>query len=213
MTDQLPVTLVTAGAGRPEDDDAFMRELHDLRDGLAKKLRKKPTLAQMLELLGEPPSRKAFWAHRLADPPTRTTFPPEARDVIRQAVGEAPMPAVTEVTARMIDQSAAMHWIGDNTGAKSRLVLIIAPDLDAVEIHANGTVTARKVTHALESHVTPVTTAQKGNGAQAEPKATAPRAGVSVSRATNEQNERRQALGRTWQDIIEAGLKALETEV
>lgn len=211
--DALFVTLVTAGAGRPEDDAAFMRELIDLRDGLAKKLRKKPSLAQMLELLNEPPSRKAFWAHRLAEPPTRSTFPPEARDVIRRAVGEAPMPAVTEVTARMIDAGAAMHWIGPDTGAKSRLVLMIAPDLDAIEIHANGVVTARRVSELLETPVTPVTTAQEGNGMQAESKPQTSRSGVSVSRATNEQNERRQALGRSWANIIEAGLKALESEV
>jgi hypothetical protein len=211
--DTLPVTLVTAGAGRPEDDAAFMRELIELRDGLAKKLRKKPSLAQMLELLNEPPSRKAFWAHRLAEPPTRSTFPPEARDCIRRAVGEAPMPAVTEVTARMIDAGAAMHWIGPDTGAKSHLVLMIAPDLDAIEIHANGVVSARRVSESPEASVTPVTTAQEDNGTRPESKPQASRSGVSVSRASVEQNERRQALGKSWADIIEAGLKALESEV
>lgn len=224
MTNQLPVTLVTAGAGRPEDDSVFMTELLALRDGLAKQLGKRPSIAQMLELLNEPPSRKGFWSHRLAEPPTRTTFPPDARDVIRSAVGEAPAPPVTEVTERMISASAAMHWIGPDTGEKSELVLMVAPGMGHIEIHANGSVSAKRIqgatspvgvvldidtgpTHSVESAPRPTRdTAQNARSARQ-------RSGVSVSRATNEQNERRQALGKSWQDIIEAGLKALETEV
>lgn len=37
----------------------------------------------------------------------------------------------------------------------------------------------------------------------------APRPGVSVTRATEAQNERRKALGASWADVIEAGLQAL----
>ncbi|MCA9980882.1 MAG: hypothetical protein KDD89_08615 [Anaerolineales bacterium] len=221
--DKLPVTLVTAGAGRPEDDAVFMRELLDLRQRHAKD-GKLPSLGQMLVILGEPPSRKGFWSHRLADPPTRTTFPPEARDAIRRAVGEAPAPPVTEVTERMIDPSAAMHWIGPDTGKKSCLVLMVAPDLGHIEIHANGSVSAKRI----ETPTSPVGVdldidTPYAAGAESAPRpacdsaqnarSVRQRSGVSVSRATIEQNERRQALGRSWQDIIEAGLKALETEV
>lgn len=223
--DALPITLVTAGAGRPEDDAVFMTELLALRDGLAKQIGKRPSIAQMLELLNEPPSRKGFWSHRLAEPPTRTTFPPDARDVIRSAVGEAPAPPVTEVTERMISASAAMHWIGPDTGEKSHLVLMVAPNLGHIEIHANGSVSAKRIqgdlrpvgidldidtgpTRSVESAPRPGCDSGIENMRSARQ-----RTGVSVSRATNEQNERRQALGASWQDIIEAGLKALESEV
>ncbi len=222
--DTLPVTLVTAGAGRPEDDTVFMRELRDLRTRHAKD-GKLPSLAQMLVVLGEPPSRKAWWAHRLADPPTRDTFPPEARDAIRRAVGEAPAPPVTEVTANMIAPSAAMHWIGPDTSDKSQLVLMVAPGLGHIEIHANGTVSAKRIqgdlrpatekdiqTGTIENvtHVTAIAPISEGNqNTRSERK----REGVSVSRASIEQNVRRQALGKSWADIIEAGLKALESEV
>lgn len=223
MINALPVTLVTAGAGRPEDDAVFMRELHDLRARHAKD-GKLPSLSQMLVILNEPPSRKGFWSHRLADPPTRTTFPPEARDCIRAAVGEAPAPPVTEVTERMIDRSAAMHWIGPDTGEKSQLVLMVAPDLGHIEIHANGTVSAKRIQGATSAAVVDLDIdTLYAAGVESAPRPTRDtaqnvrsarqRSGVSVSRATVEQNERRQALGRSWQDIIEAGLKALETEV
>lgn len=219
----LPVTLVTAGAGRPEDDAVFMRELLDLRQRHAKH-GKLPSLAEMLVILGEPPSRKGFWSHRLADPPTRTTFPPEARDAIRRAVGEAPAPPVTEVTDRMIDPSAAMHWIGPDTGDKSHLVLMVAPNLGHIEIHANGTVSAKRIQSAtspvgvdLDIDTGPTRSVESAprptRDAAQNARSARQRNGVSVSRATNEQNDRRTALGKSWQDVIEAGLKALESEV
>ena len=222
MTNQLPVTLVTAGAGRPEDDAVFMTELLDLRDGLAKQLGKRPSIAQMLDLLNEPPSRKGFWSHRLAEPPTRTTFPPDARDVIRLAVGEAPAPPVTEVTERMVSKSAAMHWIVPDTGEQSQLVLMVAPGLGHIEIHANGSVSAKAVetpTSAvgvdLDIDTAPTRsvepTPRPGCDSGIEnTRSVRQRNGVSVSRATNEQNERRQAVGASWQDVIEAGLRVLE---
>lgn len=220
--DKLPVTLVTAGAGRPEDDDAFMRELRDLRDGLAQKLRQKPSLAQMLDLLGEPARRKAFWAHRLADPPTRTTFPPEARAVIRTAVGEAPPPTPAEVVNTMISERAAMWLVGTlEPGERVDRVLMLA-NTDAVQIYANGTVSAKRVQGDLRpatekgiqtsvgENVTHVTPIAPSLGANENARSVRQRAGVSVTRATTAQNERRQTIGATWQDVIEAGLQALE---
>jgi hypothetical protein len=204
MTNEIPVTLVTKDAGRPEDDEVYMRELLELRNGLARKLGKPPTLAQMLNLLGEPISRKAFWAHRLADPPTRTTFPPDARDIIRNAVGEAPLPAVTEVTANMISPNAAIHLIGDlNEGEKSELVLMIAPNTGPVQIYANGTVHAHSVPHAPQSPVTPVTFSVGGNGE------TAGRNRKSYFRPClpKELEARIKASGKSVEELIEAGLE------
>lgn len=224
MIDQLPVTLVTKDAGQPEDDAVFMRELHALRDELTKRNGKRPSIADMLTLLGEPPSRKGFWAHRLADPPTRTTFPPEARSVIRAAVGEAPPPTPSEVVDTMISERAAMHWIGPDTGDKSRLVLMVAPGLGHIEIHANGSVNAKRIQGDLRpvtekdiqtgmgENVTHVTHRRNGVAANENTRSARQRSGVSVTRATIEQNERRQAIGATWADVIEAGLQALEHE-
>jgi hypothetical protein len=198
----VPVTLVTINAANSEDDAAYLRELLSLRDDLARTLRKPPTLAQMLEALGEPLSRKAFWAHRLADPPTRTTFPPDARAVIRKAVGEAPLPSVTEVTAERIDPSAAMHWIGPDSADKSRLVLMIAPNTGKLEISVNGTIHAHSVPEAQESPVTPVTLSGEGNGE------TTARQRKAYYRPclSKELEDRIKASGKSIEELIEAAL-------
>lgn len=218
MTNRLPVTLVTKDAGRPEDDEVFMRELRYIR-GDHKPQNQRLSVAQVLKVLGEPANRKAFWAHRLADPPTRTTFPPEARDAIRRAVGEAPPPTVTEVTSSMIDERAAMWLIGELApGNKVDRVLMLAVD-SAVEIHVNGTIHAEPFcgdlrpfdggldTSTSPAKVTPVTppVSISGQSEGAVGRKYKPYFRPCLSK---ELEERIKASGRSVEELIEAGLNA-----
>jgi hypothetical protein len=198
MNELLPVTLVTVNAGRAEDDETYMRELRNIRDGDNPE-RRRLTLAEMVRLFGEPENRKAFWSHRLSDPPTRTTFPPEARAAIRKAVGEAPLPPVAEVVETLIDPNAAMYMIGDlEPGERVRRVLMLA-NSDSVQIYANGSISA--YTHPIET-LQPVTPPVAVQGAKREP---VYRPVLSLA-----MKERIQASGATVEELIEAGLKAME---
>ena len=222
MTHPVPVTLVTKDAGQPEDDAAFMRELLDLRDGLAKTLGKRPSIADMLTLLGEPASRKGFWSHRLADPPTRTTFPPEARAVIRAAVGEAPPPTPAEVVDTMVSERAAMWLIGTlEPGERVNRVLMLAGS-DAIETYANGTVSAKRI----QSDLSAVGVNLDIDTAPARSVESTPRPGCDSGNQNArsarkfyrpalppELRERVEASGVDAATLIEAGLAALKSEV
>jgi hypothetical protein len=209
MTANLTVTLVTANAGQPEDDAAFMRELLDLRRRHTRD-DKAPTLSEMLVILGEPPHRKGFWSHRLADPPTRKTFPPEARAVIRAAVGEAPPPTPVEVASTMISERASMWLVGElDEGERAERVVMFAGD-EPAELSMGSAITAKRIQAVLRASTTTEdkthapATVTHGTPKQKQ------RSGITPSRVPTELNERRQAIGASWQQIIEAGLKAME---
>lgn len=225
--DTLPVTLVTKDASVDFSDEQYREVLLLLWEGKAQ--RSYPELLKMLE---EPISRKAWWHHRVTG--NRTTFGPDERNKVRAAwwkhrdankqaqlaltnhnalaIADVPLvnPSVTAVTQRIVHPDAAVHTIGDVTDdEQSRLMLIIAPIDGHIEIHVNGTINARMVAESPQSAVTPVISSVAATCNETPTQTRAPRSGVSVTRATDAQNEQRKALGVSWADVIEAGLKAL----
>lgn len=228
MINQLPVTLVTKDASVDFSDEQYREVLLLLWEGKAQR-----GYPKLLEMLEEPISRKAWWHHRVTG--NRTTFGPDERNKVRSAwwkhrdadkqtqlaptnhnalaIADVPLvnPSVTDVMRRMVHPDAAVHWVGPapKDGEQSHLVFIVSPDVTDAEIHTNGTISARMVTEHQESAVTPVISSVAATCNEAPAQIRTPRLGVSVTRATEQQNERRKALGVSWADVIEAGLKAL----
>jgi len=193
----LPITCVTANAAQDAPDDFYMAGLLDLwRNGTAE-VPGPLDYPRLLSILGEPLSRKAWWQHRVTG--NRVTFPPDARNRLRQAIDNMPpvAPPVTTVTTERIDPNAGMYWVGPDITEKSRLVLMIAPNLTHIEISVNGTISARTVAEAQGTPVTPVTLPHSDN-----------RKPAYRPRLSLELKARIEASGRTIEELIEAGLSA-----
>lgn len=156
MSEQLPVTLVTVNASNDFTDEEYRRELLDLWQGEAEQ-----SYPKLLEILGEPMSRKAWWHHRITG--NRTTFGPNERNILRRAIDDAApvRPSVTSVTQRLVHPDAAVYTVGEITHEQSRLMLIVAPNVTHAEISANGTISARTVAEHQGSAVTPVISSDK----------------------------------------------------
>ena len=113
----------------------------------------------------------------------------EMKRELRAAVG-LPVPVLEAVA--VADANAAVYRIGDDT--PHTVVMVSGP---SCTLTVNGAVTVAQ------------DTAQKCQ----PPAMAAPRRNVNaitVSRATRAQNERRRALGVSWHDVHEAGLRMLE---
>lgn len=155
MSEQLPVTLVTVDASRDEDDDFYRAGLLDLWRNEAAE-----SYPRLLEILGEPMNRKAWWHHRITG--NRTTFGPNERNLLRRAIDDAApvRPSVTSVTERLVHPDAAVYYVGELTDEQSRRMVIFAPNVTHAEISANGTISARTSAQTQESAVTPVISSQ-----------------------------------------------------
>lgn len=200
---EIPVTLVTANATQDDeprnrgytDEAAMYREIYaELRQNLS--------LDKFVDMLGSQYS-KAYWSkyERGVTEVTR-----QAKNELRRAVGMPELvPTVTEAMAD-VGADAEVWRIGDNETVH-RVVKIAT--YEKVTLELNGIVEVR---NQAESPVTTVTSSVEANAESAKVLEKSPRTGVSVSRATVEQNERRQQLGASWRDVIEAGLRALEAQ-
>lgn len=151
MSERLPVTLVTVNASNDFSDEEYRRELLDLWHGEADE-----SYPKLLEILGEPMNRKAWWHHRITG--NRTTFGPNERNLLRRAIDDAApvRPSVTAVTERLVHPDAAVYYVGEMTNEQSHRMVIFSPNVTHAEISANGTISARTVELPQESAVTPV---------------------------------------------------------
>ena len=156
MSEQLPVTLVTVNASNDFSDEEYRRELLDIWQGEADE-----RYPKLLEILGEPMSRKAWWHHRITG--NRTTFGPNERNILRRAIDDAApvRPSVTAVTERLVHPDAAVYYVGEMTDEQSHRMVIFAPNVTHAELSANGTISARTVAERQESAVTPVISSEK----------------------------------------------------
>lgn len=213
MTEQLPVTLVTQNASQdPLTDDDYRGIITGLREINGWSYQRLADEAQH--------KSKAWW--QMVEVGKRP-LDEEGRNALRRLTdGELPEqpPSVTAVTEAMIHPDAAMYAVGTlPVGERFRRVLMLA-DGD-VAIYANGDVSAKPLQAVLSASTGKGTeTGMVENserptpiapilGANENARSARKRSGVSVTRATEAQNERRQAIGATWQDVIEAGLQAL----
>ena len=194
MSEQLPVTLVTVNASNDFSDEEYRRELLDIWQGEADE-----RYPKLLEILGEPMSRKAWWHHRITG--NRTTFGPNERNILRRAIDDAApvRPSVTAVTERLVHPDAAVYYVGEMTDEQSHRMVIFAPNVTHAELSANGTISARTVTESQESAVTPVISSDK-----------AKRAPVYRPVLSLDMKARIEASGISVETLIEEALKARE---
>ena len=194
MSEQLPVTLVTVNASNDFSDEEYRRELLDIWQGEADE-----RYPKLLEILGEPMSRKAWWHHRITG--NRTTFGPNERNILRRAIDDAApvRPSVTAVTERLVHPDAAVYYVGEMTDEQSRRMVIFAPNVTHAELSANGTISARTVAERQESAVTPVISSDK-----------AKRAPVYRPVLSLDMKARIEASGISVETLIEEALKARE---
>ncbi len=111
------------------------------------------------------------------------------RNELRKAVGQPLLPpTVAEATAEASPDAAV--WA---VGAAPAEHVIMVGATEGITLHVNGSVTVREI-----GHVTTVTRPRSKRKPVVRP------------RATVRQNERRVALGASWDDIIEDGLRTRE---
>lgn len=115
------------------------------------------------------------------------------RNELRRAVGipELP-PTVVDVATDELDPNALIVKLGDGIG--DRCIIIAGPK--SLEIHANGTITAKEAAATSEQPVTTVTSRQRTTYVR--------------PCATRDQDRRRQDMDASWSTVIEAGLEKLE---
>jgi len=201
MSEPLAVTLVTqnATADTLTDDTylAILRSLVDV-DGMS--------FQKLADATGY--ASKAWWNLRYHG---KRPLDEEGKNALRKISEEFPPqpPSVTAVTDAMIHPDAAMYLVGElEPGERVRRVLMVAGS-DAVTVYANGTVEA-VLSHAdsdmakLSAIATdaPVTAVTLTQGAKRE-KDYRPRLSLEVK-------ERIMASGATVEQLIEAGLQAME---
>jgi hypothetical protein len=176
-----PVTLVTQDATLDEFS------VSDYRD-MVIELLGTYSLRQLDDMTGNICS-PALWAkvqHGKAVPNRKQ------RNALRKLYNRAPLPPTVADAVSVASPDAAVWAVGD--GVPEHVIMVAG--VEPVTLHVNGAVTV-----AQKSPVTPVT-----NG-KAERK---PRIRYSRPCATKTQQERRIAVGATWAEVIEAGLKAWE---
>lgn len=193
MSEQLPVTLITQNASHDFSDEEYRRELLDLWRTEAAE-----SYPRLLEILGEPMNRKAWWHHRITG--NRTTFGPNERNLLRRAIDDAApvRPSVTSVTERLVHPDAAVYYVGEMTDEQSRRMVIFAPNVTDAILSANGTISAQAVESLQESAVTPVISSHS-----------AKRAPVYRPVFSLDEQRRFDELGGI-RAVLEAGIKAME---
>jgi hypothetical protein len=155
------------------------------------------------------------WLKSMDDPKAkRVTLNVGMKNELRRLVGLDPLPVQVVDAFDDVDPNAEIvEIIGDDSdGAAHRVIKLKtrAP----VNIACNGTVRVLDTGNDVQSRVTPLTLAQDKSQSATNDKGSARKPGwVTTSRATVEQNDRRAALEKTWQEVYEAGLKALEEQV
>lgn len=111
------------------------------------------------------------------------------RNELRKAVGQPLLPPTVAEATATASPDAAVWRVGEEPAEH----VIMVGATEGVALHVNGAVTVREI-----GHVTPVT----------RPKSK--RKPVVRPTASQRQNERRLALGDSWDEIIEDGLAVRE---
>lgn len=182
MTD-LPVTVVTRNATADNLTDSDYGEVFA-------ELRQQHSLAQLCVLLRSKYSRALWNKYERSDMQLTRTM----RNELRAAVGLPVLPPTLEEVAATVNPDALVVKVGEEAPHS----MILLGTAGSLTIGVNGCITARYTTTPLEAPVTPVTRAQRKR--------------YHRPVATEAQEARRVALDVGWQDIIEAGLKALESD-
>lgn len=177
------VTLVTQNATHDDLTDSDYRDIYtELRQGTS--------LDKLVCALGSAYS-KAQW-HKYEGGQTPLTRP--MRNELRAAVGLPALPLTLAEALTCADPDAQVWRIGDDT--PDRIVAVGRAVTGVVCV--NGSVSLIDAHSAHNARVTTVTRAARKPAVR--------------PMATPGQNERRQACGATWRDVIEAGLLALEEQ-
>ena len=181
---QPPVTLVTRDASLDEFS------VGDYRD-MVIELRQRHSLSQLDDLTGNVCSR-ALWAkveHGEA-PANRAQ-----RNALRKIFKRDPLPAtVADTVAHNVIDDAAVWRVGEGVAD----TLIMVANDEPVTLHVNGAVTV-----VQECPVTPVKTRRAGLSRRKR---------IIRPCATETQDLRREAVGASWAEIIEAGLQVKEAK-
>jgi len=181
------VTLVTRDATL---DDLSLTDYQDMVQDLRTTL----SLDKLIVVLGSQYS-KPLWARaeKGETPPNRNQ-----RNELRRYYGMPELPPTVAEATATASPDAAVWQVGE--GPAEHVIMVTTPE--PITLHVNGAVAVASPTAhmPLDAHVTAVTRARRLRRHYARPTATA------------HQDERRAALGKSWREIIEAGLRSLESE-
>ncbi len=181
MTD---VTLVTAQAEKKSPQTP--QEWRDVYDDLKGEL----SLGKFQEKYGIGLSRAAWNKYERGEMPLSSDMKAELRRVIG-----LPVPVLEAVA--VADPNAAVYRIGSDAPHTVVMVGTTSP----VELRINGTVTASEAPHADAAALPPISSQERRQRIY--------RPYVRPC-ATETQDLRREAVGASWAEIIEAGLHAVE---
>lgn len=136
---------------------------------------------------------KATWSqyHNGEKPLTR-----QMRSELRRAVGLPALPLTVEQATAQASPDAAVWQVGD--GVPEHVIMVAAPH--PVTLHVNGAVSI--VAPAQDAPCNPTYTGADTPKRQ--------RRYIARPSVTAAQYDRFSALGATWREVIDAGLKALE---
>jgi hypothetical protein len=128
-----------------------------------------------------------------------TTLTRTMRNELRRCVGLKVLPPTVAEATAAASPDAAVWQIGD--GPAEHVIMVTG--VEPMTLHVNGAVSVadQKAHMPQDDAVTAIT------------RTVAPRKHYTRPVATDEQDARRNALGVKWAEIIEAGLKALESDV
>ena len=191
-----PVTLVTRDATLDDLSVADYRDIYDELRG-----RDPVTSAYTMSLdkfvtLVTSSYSKAQWSkyHNGEATLTRTM-----RSELRRAVGLKPLPPTVAEATAAASPDAAVWQVG--SGPADHVIMVAG--YEPMTLHVNGAVSvASKAPDVPQNaRVTAVTRTERSRRHYARPT------------ATEAQNNRRAALAAKWQEVIDAGLAALESAV
>lgn len=178
-----PVTLVT------KDATLDNLSVNDYRD-IFTELRQNLSLDKLIGVMGSSYSKATWSKYERGEMELNRTM----RSELRRAVGQSELPlTVADAVSHRTSPDAEVWSVGDGAFSAGKVLLITGEHQDLV-LHVNGTVQAMP-------HQPPCNLGY--TGAVRRKRLIRPVASV-------EQNERRTALFASWNDVIVAGLDALE---
>lgn len=175
------VTILTAGAASAETlSDAEYRDIYD-------ELRAKCSLRQFAEFIGSEKSF-AWWSKYERG---EAALSRAARNELRRAVGLPALPTTVAEAVAAADPDATVYVIGP--APADRLVLLSAAEHEPLTLRVNGACEIVAADHPTESHVTPVTSTERG----------AVRGSIHLDRvAWQRLNQARLRAGLTWAQFL-----------
>lgn len=178
-----PVSIITRNATADNLTDSDYGEVFA-------ELRQQHSLAQLCVLLRSKYSRALWNKYERSDMQLTRTM----RNELRAAVGLPVLPPTLEEVAATVNPDALVVKVGEEA---PHSVILVGTTKTAL-ICVNGVIWAKDTTETLEASVTKVTRPLRRRYVRPV--------------ASDAQEARRLALDVGWQEIIEAGLKALESD-